>query len=211
MFITNFFLYLCITKTIITMGQYYKPVILSEENEVLGWLYSHDFDNGLKLMEHSYVGNKFVSAFESTLTEGGAYHKSRVVWSGDYSDNNFYSQCQGVPQLEPRPNYDTNDYPFIVNHTKKQYVDKRSMIVFYEDADNSWQIHPLPLLTCEGNGQGGGDYHPNMYTRKDGIECNIPNDGKLVGSWAGDVISVESSIEEYKDFKEIKPKFREDW
>jgi hypothetical protein len=39
------------------------------------------------------------------------------------------------------------------------------------------KIHPLPLLTCEGNGRGGGDFR---------------GEHDLIGSWARDVISVEA-------------------
>ncbi len=41
------------------MGQYYKPICLDNELKEQ-WVYSHDYDNGLKLMEHSYVSNNFV-------------------------------------------------------------------------------------------------------------------------------------------------------
>ena len=48
------------------MGQYYNAVILADnKKKVKAWVYSRDFSNGLKLMEHSYIGNNFVSAFES--------------------------------------------------------------------------------------------------------------------------------------------------
>jgi hypothetical protein len=40
-------------------------------------------------------------------------------------------------------------------------------------------MHPLPLLTAEGNGRGGGD-----------IEDAPP----VIGSWARDVISVEETL-----------------
>lgn len=36
------------------MGQYYRPTIHTE-NGVLSF-HAHDFDNGLKLMEHSWIG-----------------------------------------------------------------------------------------------------------------------------------------------------------
>jgi hypothetical protein len=42
------------------------------------------------------------------------------------------------------------------------------------------------LLTVEGNGRGGGDYH---------------TDSTLVGSWARDIISVEMTISD--TFQEI--------
>jgi hypothetical protein len=46
--------------------------------------------------------------------------------------------------------------------------------------------HPLPLLTAEGNGRGGGDYR---------------GESPLIGSWARDVISVET--EAPTDFEEL--------
>ena len=62
---------------------------------------------------------------------------------------------------------------YLVNHDKKQFVDKTKVP---KDKDG-WRIHPLPLLTCEGNGRGGGDFR---------------GESELVGSWARDIISVES-------------------
>lgn len=43
------------------MGQYYMPTLIAKGGTI-STLYSHDYDNGLKLMEHSYIGNTFVSA-----------------------------------------------------------------------------------------------------------------------------------------------------
>ena len=192
------------------MGQYYKPVILGEKTEenhetVKAWMYSHEYDNGLKLMEHSYQGNNFVSTFEKQLSRKGDYHKSRVVWSGDYADiepdlkiiyegkeydANLYSLCNCENEIKPKVSK-TDIYPYILNHTKKLFVDKNKVpeIKDWEGA----KIHPLPLLTCEGNGRGGGDFR--------GDEKGI------VGSWARDVISVEKTnplvTTDTMDYKEI--------
>ena len=54
------------------------------------------------------------------------------------------------------------------------------------------KIHPLPLLTCEGNGRGGGDFS---------------GENEFVGSWARDVVSIEFDAPE--GFTEIFPNFRE--
>lgn len=174
------------------MGQYYKPCILDKKNKttVLKYLYSHNYDNGLKLMEHSYIGNNFVGAFESLI----AKTPQRVVWGGDYAEpcknrkTNTYDRCNDKNEANPiTPNQDKfqEKFKFIVNHTKKEFVDK-TKVPEIEGWDGT-KIHPLPLLTCEGNGQGGGDFR--------GDEKGI------VGSWARDLISVESKIP--KDFKEI--------
>jgi len=192
------------------MGQYYKPVILGEKTEenhetVKAWMYSHEYDNGLKLMEHSYQGNNFVSTFEKQLSRKGDYHKSRVVWAGDYADEepdlkiieegkeydaNLYLLCNDKNEIKPKVSK-TDTYQYILNHTKKEFVDKNKVpeIKDWKGA----KIHPLPLLTCEGNGRGGGDFR--------GDEKGI------VGSWARDVISVEKTnplvTTDTMDYKEI--------
>lgn len=176
------------------MGQYFKAIVLGnepkegEQEVVKSWVCSHEYDNGLKLMEHSYQGNIYVSTFEKELTRRGTNYKSRVVWAGDYADvepgvkiieegkeydANLYSLCNDENKVKPKVGY-TKDYPYILNHSKKLFVDKNKVpdIQHWEDT----KIHPLPLLTCEGNGKGGGDFRGEHV---------------LIGSWARDVISVE--------------------
>jgi hypothetical protein len=77
---------------------------------------------------------------------------------------------------------DTTIYRYIINHSKKQFVDKMAS----KAEEEGMKYHPLPLLTCEGNGRGGGDYR---------------GDSPLIGSWARDVISVE--VEAPADYKEL--------
>lgn len=182
------------------MGQYYIPCVITIEDgkvRILGWLYSHNFGNGLKLMEHSYIGNNFVEAFESLLVPGAKYYKSMVVWAGDYADVepdikveedgelydvNLYNMTEPNNEIKPIDieKIDLTDYHYILNHTKQQYTDKRK----------STEIHPLPLLTSEGNGRGGGDYR---------------NDSPFIGTWARDSISIEKNIP--NNFQEIIPNF----
>jgi len=172
------------------MGQYYNAAILGKNKKtVKQWMYSHDYDNGLKLMEHSYIGNNFVATFENQLIG----NPQRVVWAGDYADDckgyksNIYDRCTNKNKINPQEvvvDHETNR--FIVNHSKKQFVDK-SLV---KDIPH-WQgtkIHPLPLLTCEGNGRGGGDFRGNEQG--------------IVGLWARDLISIES--EEPKGFVRLK-------
>lgn len=51
------------------MGQYYRPVCILDDR--LESISSYDYDNGAKLMEHSYIGNNFVEAAEFLLLPGG--------------------------------------------------------------------------------------------------------------------------------------------
>ena len=175
------------------MGQYYKAIFLKEEtNKVEKWFLSHDYDSGLKLMEHSWLKNPFVLSVEKKLMK----NPKRIVWAGDYADKekrcktNLYERCKDSNQshrvihLEDADEWNRK-YNFIVNHTKKEYIYKMNIPA---DKDGC-RIHPLPLLTCEGNGRGGGDYR---------------GESPLVGIWARDLISIERDLQEFKDYKEIK-------
>lgn len=165
------------------MGQYYIAVILDSERKFIrAWIEPHNHSNGAKLMEHSYIGNEFVSAVESLLCPEGILYKSPLVWAGDYADPepeeeaNLNRLTESPPNekkmLQPQPK-DMSAYRYIVNHTKAEYVDKEYKV-------NDSNIHPLPLLTAAGNGRGGGDYEGD--------------DMELVGTWCGDVISLEKEI-----------------
>jgi hypothetical protein len=184
------------------MGQYYMAIILGEkptdENNtefIRAFMEVFISAGGMKLMEHSYIQNPFVNTFEYQLTQNGMFYKSRVVWAGDYADNekdlekNLYDITNDFPdknlttKLRNEDIKSTKDYPYIINHSKKLFVDKQKHT----------SIHPLPLLTVEGNGRGGGDYR--------GTNTN------LVGIWARDVLSVEK--EKPTDYEELVCNFKE--
>jgi hypothetical protein len=179
------------------MGQYYKAVNIDKMDYMSPWGY----DNGAKLMEHSYMRNNFVNTVESLLVEGGDWYKDRIVWAGDYMDDGLYINQDDKNlyeyvgllgnEITPAEDPDFNPPNYIVNHTKMQYVDKEGCPSNY-----GWIIHPLPLLTSSGNERGGGDYHPYNEANR-----------YFVGSWAGDSISIEDNIPE--GYKEINPEFAE--
>ena len=165
------------------MGQYYIPTKINEKGLPEEWVYAHDYGNGLKLMEHSYIGNNFVQAVESMLIPVGGWYQDRIVWTGDYADNikgkkgNVYSYCGENLKINPAPLENSDEYRYILNFDKKEFVDKERCAEF----DAGWKIHPLPLLTADGNGRGGGDYHGGS---------------DLVGYWAGDRIGLDKVIPE---------------
>lgn len=162
------------------MGQYYKAILLAEKDEQQAHEFIRAFIlafTGQKLMEHSYIDDPFVKCVESLLTPEGMFYKTRLVWAGDYADveanqeKNLYQIADEDKNAQKELLTRTlvsADYRYILNHTKQLYVDKNK-------CKNT--IHPLPLLTAEGNGRGGGDYRGTNL--------------ELVGSWARDVISVE--------------------
>jgi len=161
------------------MGQYYFPVILAEKSDkeyIRTYLDASMYYNGIKLTEHSYIGNNFMTIVENLIGPNGMFYRSRLVWAGDYADaepnseNNLHSMCDTKDPFVYRG--ELVSYTYIVNHTKKVYVKK-----------NAGDFHPLPILTAEGNGRGGGDYNgANM---------------EMVGNWARDVISMENEAPDY--------------
>ena len=106
-----------------------------------------------------------------------SYLVSKLVANEDIKDkyNHEFKQTSIAPLTAK----------YIVNHDKKQFVDKTKVP---SDAEG-WRIHPLPFLTCEGNGRGGGDYRGKS---------------KLVGIWARDMISIETKKSDIpKDYTEL--------
>lgn len=225
------------------MGQYYVPVVLNEAGQIECRMCSWDFNNGAKLMEHSWIGNDFVAAFETLLlTEA----PRRVVWAGDYADRevdaegrpamrtydlagervvreaNLHSLAQdcepyrpavaglgeraqligdGVevvrdPQLVanafPRVAPSVEAFPYLVNWDKRIYVDKGKVpaVRYYWSGAEELAIHPLPLLTVEGNGQGGGDFQPSTDPARSAATGNVA----LIGAWARDHIALAARV-----------------
>jgi hypothetical protein len=174
------------------MGQYYKFIILGDTKKnnkeiILLVLEPGKYNEGGKLMEHSYINTDIMNTVEYLISKDGQFYKSRIVWAGDYAESddeeslNLYSLGNNYSSYQTVHN--NLNYRYIVNHTQKLYVDK----------NKSKNIHPLPLLISEGNGSGGGDYHGN-------------ND-KLCGTWARDFISIEETIPD--DYNELVCNFYE--
>ena len=187
------------------MGQYYQIVILAEkpscdeeepgnqQTEIIRQepaeiirlaINPHNYRQGAKIMEHSYIGNDFVSLAEYMLSPLGMFYKSRLVWAGDYADTepqtrqNLYHMAR-EPQLlfSCSKDFSQADYRYIVNHTKREFVDKQLCSERYGNDYDGLIVHPLPLLVSEGNGRGGGDYWGPSED-----DC---------GRWARDIISME--------------------
>jgi hypothetical protein len=216
------------------MGQYYDAIILGEkptdtEPETIrafvdpgtipiapGCQWGH----GAKITEQigfeeatesepALTGSSFVRAVEALLAPGRMFHRSRLIWAGDYADcepnaatattataKNLHRIVQdeieaayekkkkGLPiysrMLVPIPR--SEHYRYVINHTKRLYVDVSVVGPKPELCYNNCRMHPLPLLVAEGNGRGGGDYGKHN------------NDFELCGTWARDVISVDDAM-----------------
>lgn len=175
------------------MGQYYKVILFDyDQNKKKIIRFSLEpYDMAIKLGEHCFIKNKFMLDIEYLLCPLSPFYKSRIVWAGDYAENeenediNLYNkvECHIIKSsylllnnlIKSKPMIE--NYNIIVNHTKKEYINKNKYTI----------IHPLPLLTSDGNGQGGGDY----FGKND----------NLCGSWKGDIISVDKTIpDNYTEF-----------
>lgn len=178
------------------MGQYYMVYTKRNGREKV---YDRFVDNQYtmaKLMEHSWWRNPFVNTMCYKI-----HHKpTQVAWVGDYVEKEEFEPYERVWGDDAKSYGVTEaqvvlDEKYLVNHTKKEYVDCNA---YYERSvtKDKWCVHPLPLLTVIGNGRGGGDYRSE-------------NGKEFVGTWCNDLISVEE--EEPKTYKEISPTFKEEW
>lgn len=193
------------------MGQYYRPVIETDENELKA---IDNYVNGnyqlAKLMEHSWYDNIWVD----TISEMIYLEPHRIAWVGDYAD----AVIEDFPNIPVKELFETAwgdskerdkelqnkgfdlKGKFLVNHTTHEYInlDKYKK----ENKRNGYCTHPVPLLTAIGNGQGGGDFY--TYANKEHIED--------VGKWAWNVLEIVDQIPPSynKDYKEVMYHFIEE-
>lgn len=179
-------------------------------------LYSHEYGYGLKLGEHGTQGSGFVELFEILLALDGA---RRVVWTGDYAQpepggkanlqdmisddilvhfefeelpNHYYSDNTRWtgPRIIPPLQITADSHPYVLNHDKRLFVDKRTVGEHPRWPGERW--HPLVALTVEGSSVA--------YYFDDPV--NSAEDGLLVGAWARDHISVSETYP--SDWEELK-------
>ena len=169
------------------MGQYYNIVMLFDDHSAENPHGEYFSPVMLKLMEHSWIGNDNLLIVENLLRPGGRWYKSRIVWPGDYGAaegpdiSNLYHLAREnfeVCNESPLTIKQSATLRYIVNHDKKLYVDKDAL---EPEVGFGGKIHPLPLLTWETNGGGGGDFRGS-------------DPEYLCGSWARDHISMEAVI-----------------
>lgn len=162
------------------MGQYYKAINIDK----MKYLDPHSYGQGAKLMEHSYVGNRLVGAVMALLKDGNAWFKSRIVWCGDYYDDEgetpYYTMVENpdhLPDVESMKKEEAEKC-ILVNYSRKEYVDLSKV----KEDSSGYKISPLPLLTACGNDRGGGDYF------------DYSPDYNKVGIWKEDKLGIVTEI-----------------
>lgn len=161
------------------MGQYFTAIIKRENGKFERYC-AHSYTNGVKLMEHAYIGNNFTETVIAQLI-GKCGH---VAWVGDYAKPGMVESPLDLEFITEEGKEEYNTPPQIprtqnsiflgfVNHTKKEYFIPWSCL-----CQDKYHLapHPLPLLTAIGNGEGGGDYHGSSMD--------------MIGKWACDEIEV---------------------
>ena len=153
------------------MGQYYHPTIMGKRYGVQGWLYSHDYSNGLKLMEHSYLGNDFVNAVLRKID----HQPMRIAWMGDYA-NDPYPDIPEEPYQRKLPKADF-------------------MRIWHRVNVKGVKLHPEPLEGFDSPDRFNGWYLINhslneyvdlgKFQRENGwVEAYMNRDGQKVFYWS---------------------------
>lgn len=168
------------------MGQYYR-VIIEETNNNERTILNRDVNGKYtmaKLIEHSWWENPFVNTVCSMLYKT----PQKIAWVGDYADDfELYDEVWGDDEdnsVGVQEKQISLNGKYLCNHTSRQYVDCNEYFTVSQSDEGEygiWCLHPLPLLTCVGNGKGGGDYWSEVGA-------------DLVGVWCWDIISVEDEI-----------------
>jgi len=178
------------------MGQYYRPLFIDQNGRMKVYQRILIIRTGFpipiwgKLSEHAWWDNVWVNTVCSKLFN----HPHKVVWMGDYGDDNgvnvnglskrtihrfWRAVCRTHSgRILKFVKFSLED-KFLVNHTKGAYVDCNEYFVQSSNTSR-WNTanahHPIPLLTAVGNGLGGGDFEGEGQEH--------------VGSWAGDLIEI---------------------
>lgn len=175
------------------MGQYYHPIIVTTKEKME--FNPHLYGEGLKITEHSSFSTPMVGLVMQYIHDRKK-DSPRLVWMGDYGEvmrfgngkswqeARWTSNPPEVPDIKK-----IEPYRYIINLDKDEFAD---LVKCRERGDT----HPLPILTANGNGKGGGDYSGTHM--------------ELVGSWAGDHISVSDDRNDIAGKKEIEAYFNED-
>ena len=164
------------------MGQYWNICIVNKKNNKRSFYYP---TGGIKLMEHSYLGNDTTDFICHQIENKPHY----VVWYGDYVNSkedtivaegsSFKGRMSSKYLLnkESEPCGDCERFIYegkvLVNHDTKEYLSfdeyKEACLSISDPEDYDWVVHPLALLTACSNGKGGGDYHCDKATNIDKV------------------------------------------
>ena len=188
----------------------------------------YDFNNGAKLMEHSYVHSKYVSAFMHLVHELDTDRSGLpCVWCGDYADR---FATEGLPLIE-RINPDTQESKFVGGFKayneacdwmgeyggkkSNEYLDVIKLVKdapkhYYNYIINHTKKQYVEVPNCDKTkwlihplpillADGNWKGSGDYYEGKYGEKHNA----KFVGAWAYDTISVTNNEADAKGYTKI--------
>jgi len=157
------------------VGAYYECTIKTSKRYD-----THEYGIGLKLMEHSYLRNNYVNAMMSIIKNKTA----SIGWVCDYYEGDWsWNNSEEVSTEE-----DYGDINYVVNKTKKVYIDFEKYEDYFVNSDEPSIIHPVPLLIKSNNDpMGGGDYH---------------KEDERIGTWFKDELYTTEYIP-YSDYQDV--------
>ena len=215
------------------MGQYYNCVVLKKDwketnKPVRAALSPYDFNNGAKLMEHSYVHSKYVNAFMYLVHELDTDRSGLpCVWCGDYADR---FATEGLPLIESI-NPDTQESKFVGGFKayneacdwmgeyggkkSNEYLDVIKLVKdapkhYYNYIINHTKKQYVEVPNCDKTkwlihplpillADGNGKGSEDYYEGKYGEKHNA----RFVGLWAYDTISVTNSKSDTEGYTKI--------
>ena len=136
---------------------------------------THSRDNGLKLMEHSYLENNYCKHIMSLLED----NPQNLIWLCDYHESDDITELTWNDAENDDTNKCLDSFPddkyYILNHTQKLSIDVQKLLSLYKKENkNGWFIHPIPILcNSDTESQGGGDYRKKDSRRATWCEDEI--------------------------------------
>jgi hypothetical protein len=159
------------------MGQYYIATLFDQAGRITRAVHPHDYGVSDRLGGDTREGTPFLAAVESLLALDGG---SRLVWAGDYADNepghdaNLYRMIEphqfvrfdglidpdaNVEPNAPRPAVALGSHTYVCNADRREYFDKLSLPI----DDYGQPRNMLPTLTAHGHGQPGRWARDRIY------------------------------------------------
>ena len=205
------------------MGQYFKCINIDHREFI-------ESSGGLKLMEHSYIGNSVTDLANYLLSPEGPWHQSRIVWAGDYMDDGLY--LDQIKDLDHYLSLVEKDYEEYSTEYNREEVSLYSVAEHFQQAEEPWSevldriatSYPYFLnhtkkeyvdLQTIRQDRYGYRIHPlpiltsSGNGRGGGDFWGLPQNDALVGHWVGDVISAEADAPTSDEWKQLDAHFFE--
>lgn len=216
------------------MGQYYSIANMDKKE----YLYTHDYDCGLKLMEFSYKENKVIEQMLKLMNTDWKGDKVFIV--GDYADQSDLNECWIKPYQEACKAFDILDKTKVVYENEYEYnlddyindnftrikphiKGRTPRYVYNTNKQNYLDLNHANIAWAYKEEKNGKEYKGTtqfsdislllaMGNGRGGGDYHTEDCSELVGSWCEDsdaLIVSTKKLDEFKDYEEFRPGFYE--